>query len=126
MFVPKTLNEVFGLAKIQEEYLTSSRKEIRNIIDNGKVIVLGRPKLEARVESRTKFPLKRLTRAQMEERRKQGLCYNCDVKWQMRHKWKGAKLFLLEEIMELEPKTSGVQLVEINEDEVLLDNQEVS
>ena len=41
-------------------------------------------------------------------------------------KCKGAKLFLLEEIMEVEPKSSGVQLVEINEDEVLLDNQDVS
>nr|XP_023922229.1 uncharacterized protein LOC112033677 [Quercus suber] len=126
MSVPKTLNEAFELAKIQEEYLTSSRKGIRNIIDNGKISVLGTPKLEARVESRTKFPLQRLTGAQMEERRKQGLCYNCDEKWQVGHKCKGAKLFLLEEIMELEPKTLGVQLVEINGDEVLLDNQEVS
>ena len=126
MLVPKTVNEAFRLAKIQEEYLTSSRKGIRNIIDNGKVSILGTPKLEARVESRTKFPLQRLTGAQIEERRKQGLCYNCDEKWQMGHKCKGAKLFLLEEIMELEPKTPGVQLVEINEDEVLQDNQKVS
>ena len=62
----------------------------------------------------------------MEERRKLELCYNCNEKWQMGHKCKGAKLFLLEEVMEVEPKPSRVQLVEINEDEVLFDNQDVS
>ena len=62
----------------------------------------------------------------MEERRKLGLCYNCDEKWHMGHKCKSAKLFLLEEVMEVEPKPFGVQLVEINKDKVLLDNQDVS
>ena len=32
----------------------------------------------------------------MEEIRKLGLCYNCDEKWQMGHKCKGAKLYILE------------------------------
>ena len=95
MLVPKTLNETFGLAKIQEEYLSHSRKGIRNTIENGKVSVLGPPKFETRIESRTKFPLQRLTGAQMEERRKQGLCYNCDEKWQFGHKCKGVKLFFV-------------------------------
>ncbi|XP_030949790.1 uncharacterized protein LOC115973672 [Quercus lobata] len=108
MLVPKTLNEAFGLAKIQEEYVNSSRKAFRGVTDNGRASILGAPKLEAMVEPRTKVPLQRLTSAQMEERRKQGLCYNCDEKWQMEHKCKGAKLFLLEEIsMEVEPRTSG-------------------
>ena len=41
----------------------------------------------------------------MEERRKQGLYYNCDEKWQMWDKCKGAKLFLLEGItMEVESR----------------------
>ena len=104
MLVPKTLNEAFGLAKIQEEYLSHSRKGIRNTIENGKVSVLGSLKFETRMESRTKFPLQRLTGAQMEEKRKQGLCYNCDEKWQVGHKCKRAKLFLLEGVNEIEPK----------------------
>ena len=80
--------------------------------------------MEARVETRTKVPLQRLTGAQMKERRKQRLCYNCDKKWQMGHKCKGAKLFLLEEIsMKMEPRASGLQLVEISDDEVLLKPQ---
>ena len=80
--------------------------------------------MEARVETRTKVPLQRLTGAQMEERRKQGLCYNCDEKWQMGHKYKGAKLFLLEEIsMKVEPKALGLQLGKISNDKVLLEPQ---
>ena len=40
----------------------------------------------------------------------------------MGHKCKGAKLFLLEEIsMKVEPKASGLQLVKISNDEVLLE-----
>ena len=61
----------------------------------------------------------------MEERRKQGLCYNCDEKWQVGHKCKGDKLFLLEGVNEIEPKPSGIQLVEINDEEVLVDNTEL-
>ena len=126
MLVPKTLNKAFGLAKFQEEFLSHSRKGIRNTIENGKVSVLGPPKFETRIESRTKFPLQRLTGAQMEERRKQRLCYNCDEKWQVRHRCKGAKLFLLEGVNEIEPKPSGIQLVEVNDEEVLVDNTYVS
>ena len=44
----------------------------------------------------------------------------------MGHKCKGAKLFLLEEIsMKVEPKASGLQLVKISNDEVLLEPQGV-
>ena len=56
----------------------------------------------------------------MEERRKHGLCYNCDEKWHLGHKWKGAKLFLLEGWdMDIE-HCSGAQLVELEEDRVVL------
>ena len=37
----------------------------------------------------------------MEERRKKGLCYYCDEKWQPRHKCKGLKLFMIEEVQEV-------------------------
>ena len=63
MLVPKSLNEAFGLAKIQEQYLISSRKGFRGVSDNGKASIVGAPKLKARVESRTKFPLQRLNGA---------------------------------------------------------------
>ena len=63
MLVLKTLKEAFGwLANIQEEYLSNGRKGFRNLMDTSKGSVLGTPRLEARVESRTKVPLQRLTR----------------------------------------------------------------
>ena len=40
--------------------------------------------------------MQRLTTVQMEERRKKGLCYHCDEKWQSGHQCKGAMIFLLE------------------------------
>ena len=82
------------------------------------------PKFESKTDQKVKLPLQRLTSAQMEERRKLGLCYNCDEKWQMGHRCKGAKLFLLEGCdMEIEQK-SGVQLVELEDDRVMLGHQE--
>ena len=125
MLVPKSLNKAFRLAKIQEEYLLSSRRGFRNVADSGKASILGLPpKFEAMAESRIKVPLQRLSSAQMEKRRKQGLCYNYDEKWQVGHKCKGAKLFSLEGLTrEADSKTPGIQLVEINEDEVVLEPQ---
>ena len=37
----------------------------------------------------------------MEERIKKGLCSYCDEKWQPRHKCKGLKLFMIEEVQEV-------------------------
>ena len=96
MLVPKSLNDVFGLAKIQEEYLMSSKKTFKPISDISKPSILGLPKLEGRTDLKVKLPLHKLTNVQMEERIKQGLCYNCDEKWHLGHKCKGAKLFLPE------------------------------
>ena len=126
MLVPKSLNEAFWLAKIQDEYFLSSRKGFRGgVIDNGKPTILRLPKVKSKTDQKLKLPLQRLTSAQMEERRKLGLCYNCDEKWQMGHRCKGAKLFLLEGWdMEIEQK-SGVQLVELEDDGVVLGHQEV-
>ena len=86
--------------------------------------ILGLPKFESKTDQKLKRPLQRLTSAQMEEMRKLGLCYNCDEKWQMGHRCKGAKLFLLEGCdMEIEQK-SGVQLMELEDDGVMLGHQE--
>ena len=80
MLNPKNLNEAFGLAKIQEEYLNSSCRSQRSSIDYSKPSILG-PKPEVKLESRFRLPLQRLSPAQMEKRRKKGLCFNCDEKF---------------------------------------------
>ena len=43
----------------------------------------------------------------MEERRKKGLCYYCDEKWQPRHKCKGLKLFMIDEVQEVSQMEVG-------------------
>ena len=60
----------------------------------------------------------------MEERWKLGLCYNYDEMWQMGHKCKGAKLFLLEGWDVGVEHKPGVQLVELEDDGVVLEHQE--
>ena len=120
MLVPKSLNDAFGLAKIQEEFLISNRKSIKPISDISKPSILGLLNLEGKNDSKVKLPLQKLTNAQMKERRKQGLCYNCDEKWHLGHKCKGAKLFLFEGWdVDVEP-CFGAQLVELKEDGVVL------
>ena len=49
---------------------------------------------------------------QMSERRKKGLCYNCDERWSSDHKCKNRKLYLMEEVEDEE-----AELVEMDEEE---------
>ena len=56
----------------------------------------------------------------MEERRKKGLCFNCDEKFQPGHQCKSAKLFLLEGLFPFQDSNSNVQLVELSEPEAIL------
>jgi hypothetical protein len=59
----------------------------------------------------------------MEERRKNGLCYNCDSKWQYGHKCQTPKLFLIDavEVGEGSQEVSEEEedLMEFSYDEVL-------
>lgn len=41
-------------------------------------------------------PMQRLSPTQMKKIRDKGLCYNCDKKWALRHKYNVAKLFIME------------------------------
>ena len=130
MLGPKNLNEAFGLAKMQEEYLWSCRRSSKIPHDGSRPSILGIPKPKNSIstsESRTKVPLQRLTAAHMEERRKKGLCYHCDEKWQSGHQCKGARIFLLGVSFSQELPSSGPQLVELEADGsvVLSEGQDV-
>ena len=52
----------------------------------------------------------------MDEKRKKGLCYNCDEKWGPRHKGKNVKLFLLEGIDIIPRLQSGMKITEVDEE----------
>ena len=52
----------------------------------------------------------------MEERKKKGLCYNCDEKWAPSHKCKNALLFLLDYVELAQENTNyGVHISELEE-----------
>ena len=73
MLSPQSLNAAFGLAKIQEEYVMSCRRNMKNQQDSGKNSILGLPKSNGVVETKSSIPIKRINLAQMDERRKKGL-----------------------------------------------------
>ena len=121
MLNPLTLIAAFGLAKIQEEYLLSCKRSykgthepIRPSLQGApKPSLLGAPPMDNRP---SRIPIKRISAAQMEERKKKGLCYNCDDKWAPGHKCKQASLFLLEGVeVSLESNHQG-QYVEDDTD----------
>ena len=112
---PRNLNDAFGLAKIQEEFLISSQKnQMSSSFEYSKPSILSR-KLEIKLDSRFKFPLQRLSPAQMEERRRKGLCFNYDDKFQLGHQCKSTKLFLLDGLYPFHSPSSNVQLVVLDE-----------
>ena len=76
--------------------------------------ILG-PRPDINLDSKFKLPLQRLSLAQIEERRKKGLCFNCDEKFQPGHHCKSAKLFLLEGLYPFQGPSSNVQLIELND-----------
>ena len=115
----QSLNAAFGLAKIQEEYVMSCKRSVKHQQDSGKNSILGLPKSSGNngmVETKPSIPIKRITLTQMDERRKKGLCYNCDEKWGLGHKCRNAKLFLLEGIELVCGENSGVKITELDEE----------
>ena len=112
MLTPQSLNATFGLAKIQEEYLISCKKSSKIQQEIGKPSILGFPKVNTFVEAKSRIPIKRISLAQMEERKKKGLCYSCDEKWGLGHKCKSAKLFLLGGIEFVPDLQSRVKITE--------------
>ena len=65
MLNPKNLNKAFGLAKIQEKYLMSSKKIQRpSSLEFSKPSILG-PRPNIKLDSKFKLPLQRLSPAQM-------------------------------------------------------------
>ena len=69
------MNAAFGLAKIQEAYQISWKKSSKIQQEIGKPSILGFPKVNTFVDAKSRIPIKRISLAQMEERKKKGLCY---------------------------------------------------
>ena len=88
MFKPKSLKEAISLARMPDEHLnrheTATRPFSRTIVGSSPM------------KMKTLSPMKRLTWAEMQRRRAQGLCFNCNEKFAPWHKCKEPQLLLLE------------------------------
>jgi hypothetical protein len=130
MFNPKTLNDAYALARIQEECLMTNVKGGKPVWRNqgvgnensyaankggnsfgNRVQFYNSPRQNWRgfggnnqskgfVNDNPKaiVPVQKISHAQMDERRKKGLCYSCDDKWSRGHVCAVPKLFLIEEV----------------------------
>jgi hypothetical protein len=97
MLAPRTLVSAFGLAKLQEEYLQTSRKSSRTFSGSSAYSQASFSSSSSGPSSgqQSPLPVQRISPTQMRERREKGLCYNCDDKWHLAHKCKPPKLFLM-------------------------------
>jgi hypothetical protein len=124
MFNPPTLLAAYGLAKVQEEHVLLGRKSYRSVFNSGVPKPGITPTTPLPITPlKAAIPIQNVSQAQMEERRKKGLCYNCDAKWQYGHKCQNPKLFLLdtEELVEKlelaahsELEEQGLDLIDFN------------
>uniref|UniRef100_A0A2N9IS51 Reverse transcriptase n=1 Tax=Fagus sylvatica TaxID=28930 RepID=A0A2N9IS51_FAGSY len=106
----RSLGEAYALAKIQEEYLITCRKSYKPQYDGNKSNwqpsqqqQMGRSDvriLETKPSPKPGISVQKLTPMQMSERRKQGLCYHCDEKWNPNHKCMKRRVYVIEEIEE--------------------------
>ncbi|KAF5468876.1 hypothetical protein F2P56_012987 [Juglans regia] len=117
MLNPINLNAAFSLAKIQEEYLWASRKSWKyNGLSGGKI--QQEKSVDSTIVQRRHIPVKKVFSSQMDEKRRRGLCYHCDEKWNPTHKCKNLIVHLLQVDQEVSDP-SGV-----NEDELSVGDED--
>jgi hypothetical protein len=99
MFNPPTLLIAYGLAKMQEEHVLSARRfrspNLNFPNSSAQRFGGGHSSQQGVISQKLVIHVQKISQAQMEERRKKGLCYNCDSKWQFGHKCQTPKLFLI-------------------------------
>jgi hypothetical protein len=90
MFKPHSLKEAFSFARMRDDQITRQQK----FTHNSQFI----PQLDFPAQTKTTpaSRMKRLTWDEMQRRRAQGLCFNCDEKFNIGYKCQGPHLLLLE------------------------------
>ena len=99
MFRPKTLKEAISLARMRDEQLLRQHRFSRptpttRLLPTPTTRPL--PTLPSSTRQYPSTPVKRLTWEEMQRKRAQGLCFNCNDKFTAGHKCQYAQLLLLE------------------------------
>lgn len=92
MFKPQSLKDVINLAKMRDDQLTRQKRFLRLPPASAP---LNFPPAN-RVAPTTPGSIKRLSWDEMQKRRAQGLCFNCNERFTVGHKCQGPQLLLLE------------------------------
>lgn len=118
MFKPKTLKEAISLARMRDEQIAKTKRFTRPPLLNHV------PTTSTTMNrfNPTSTP-KRLSWDEMQKRRTQGLCFNCNEKFTPGHKCQGPQLLLLEcpssnQTKEYEMEDEELQRAETPEDQV--------
>ncbi|KAH9792450.1 hypothetical protein KPL71_004124 [Citrus sinensis] len=91
LFRPRTLKEAISLARMRDEQLQRQKRRMRSPIFNRSPP----PQIFNNRASPT-VPIKKLSSEEMQRRRAQGLCFNCNDKFTASHKCTKAQLLILE------------------------------
>ncbi|XP_077232454.1 uncharacterized protein LOC143869781 [Tasmannia lanceolata] len=102
MFKLTTINEAIGLARLQEGNIEAIARRTKG---NWKSLTPS-PTNTKPIVPPSLPPIRRLTQAEMDERKSKGLCYNCDERYSMGHRCKWQQIFLLEGVDDEPPETS--------------------
>ena len=98
MFKPKSLKEASSLARMRGEQLNHQKRSTRSIHQAPADYHSHRTPANYHPPTRfkTTSPMNRLSWDEMQKRRAQGLCFNCEEKFTPGHRCKGPQLLLLE------------------------------
>ncbi|XP_042980307.1 uncharacterized protein LOC122310468 [Carya illinoinensis] len=111
MLNPINMGATFGLAKIQEEYLSAARNIPRfGFAQTGNFQSFGQPVDTTSRNSRYITPKRRIQSAAMDEKRRKGLCYHCDEKWNPTHVCKAPRVYVMQ--AEEEGQVDGIVVEE--------------
>ncbi|XP_042973080.1 uncharacterized protein LOC122304883 [Carya illinoinensis] len=123
MLNPINLGAAFGLAKVQEEYLLTSKKPFTRPHSDRSMSSWGtNPNPTGQYSEgsssskggRYVSPNRKLFSTSMDEKRCKGLCYHCEEKWNPTHQCKAPKAYLLQTLEE--PLEAGQTELAENED----------
>lgn len=124
MFNPHNLTAAFGLARIQEENLNSAKKPMKFSGEKGQsnfsntYIPYGNSGTGGTHNQKFSPPIKKVFSTAWDEKRKKGLCYHCDEKWNPNHICKSPKVYLLQGVEELVATEEMEETAAVDADEV--------
>ncbi|XP_042952144.1 uncharacterized protein K02A2.6-like [Carya illinoinensis] len=101
MFNPVNMNAAYGLARLQEEYLLSVKKSIKQTGEKSSETFGGFSRGSYSGNSNTKWSgptgaTRPIISDQMDEKQKRGLCYHCNEKWNLLHNCKKSRIYFIQ------------------------------